>query len=72
MEHRAQPAIQVCRNRGVFNRVGRRVQFLPGGKSRARDQEERKREQEREYRRVDSFQAKGGRLARITTGPSGF
>lgn len=72
MEHRAQPAIQIHRNRRVFDRVGHRPQFLSVGKSRARDQEQRKPEQEREQPRVDAFEAKGGRFGHITTGRSGF
>jgi hypothetical protein len=72
MEHRAQAAIEVYRNRRVFDRVRHRPQFLSVGKSRARDQEQRKTEDEREDRGVDSFDAKGGRFGRITTGPSGF
>jgi hypothetical protein len=72
MEHRAQAAIQVYRDRRVFNRVGHRPQFLSVGKSRTRDQEQRNPEDEREYRRVDSFEGKGGRFAGITNGPSGF
>jgi hypothetical protein len=72
MEHRAQAAIQVDRDRGVFDRVGHRPQFLSVGKSRTRNQEQRKTEQEHEQRRVDSFEAKGGRLGGIITGPRGF
>ncbi len=70
MEHRPQPVIEVYRNRRVFNRVGDRPQFLSVGESRARDHQQRKPKDEREDRRVDSFQVKGGRFARITTGPS--
>jgi len=72
MEHRAQPAIQVYRSRRVFNRVWHRPQFLSVGKSRPSDQEQRKTEQEREQRRVDSLEAKDGRFDPIATGPSGF
>jgi hypothetical protein len=72
VEDRAQAAIQVHCNRGVFDRVGHRPQFLPVRKSRARDEDQRKAEHQREYRGVDSFEAKAGRFDRILTGLNGF
>ena len=72
MQHRAQAAIQVYRSRRVFLRVGRRPKFLSEREPRTGGQEQRKTKDERERRRVDSFEAKDRRFARITNGLSGF
>ena len=72
MENRAEPAIEVHRNRRVFNRVGYRPQLLSVGKSGAGEQEQRKAENQRENRSVDALEAEDGRFGRIAAGRNGY
>ena len=57
MEHRAEPAVQIYRDRRVFNRVGYGPQLLSVCKSGAGDEEQRKAEYQSEYRSVDALEA---------------
>jgi hypothetical protein len=64
MEDRAEPAIQIYRDRCVFNRVWYRPQLLSVGESGAGYEKQRKAEQQSEYRSVDSLEAEHDRFGR--------